>query len=405
LDGVGRDERTEPTKGVTDPALVHWLHNPGAQPFSQSMLIVVSSLVLAVALTASLVLSADPGSFKYDPATCRETSLSRSTWPLDHGDSSRTKFTVGAGLPKGELNPDELKVIEQNGLQGPQWIYTYGDQSEYLFVMGGTIFATWVAKMDSQSLEILQKVQLKPAMYIGGLLMHANGHVYGVQGNTLSVFWNGDLYNSTVLKLPTTLNGNAVQTNGMVVSSDGYLVIKQWSFILEDAALYLYAVPALIKAVGVLVLVCIALVLYFSPVPAKRKTVYTRALGIAAGSGLGIGLAVAMFILLQWKIFGVYDPLQFVGANLWFNNMGGGGELKFVDPLTLEVVADLKLVERASFGRMALSALNNEANEDSIVLIGDEFIRQYRWNPATKVSVDCLHRWSAYCIAVWCTGF
>jgi hypothetical protein len=346
--------------------------------------VAVFLLIAVLAHTGAATEDGDVAPMKYDPATCREKSLSSSTWPSDHGDSSRTKFTIGAGLPKGDLNPDDLKIIEQNGLLGPQWIYTYGANNEFVYAMGGNIMSTYVAKLDAKTLDILQKVYLKPAMYIGGLLMHANGHVYGVQGNTLTAYWNGDLYNATVLDLPTKLNGNAVQTNGMVVSSDGYLVIKQWSFILEDAALYLFVMPAVAGGVVALMLIISLLVVFC--IPRKQKNVYSITAGLLVGSGAGLGAAVALFILVQWKLFGTYDPVTFVGSNLFFNNAGGGGELKLIDPVSLAVVADLPLVERCSFGRMALSAgSDNTDGEDVIVLIGDEFIRQYRWNPVQKV--------------------
>lgn len=324
----------------------------------------------------------------YHPATCREVSLSSSTWPSDHGDSSRSKFTVGAGFPKGNLDADSLKVIEQNSLPGAQWIYTYGANNEYTFVMGGTILSTYVAKLDSNTLEILQQVYLKPAMYIGGLLMHANGHVYGVQGNTLTVFWNGDLTNKTVVDLPLTgtLNGNAVQTNGMIVSSDGYLVIKQWSFILEDAALYLFVMPSV--AYGALAVAFITALVFVCLIPRKLKNTITISIGLVAGSVSGLAALVCLFILVQWKLFGYYDPYTFVTTNLFIKNDGNSGQLKLIDPISLAVVADLSLRERCSFGRAALAGLDNADKEDAIVLIGDEFIRQYRWNPVQKV-VDC----------------
>lgn len=171
-------------------------------------MLALSLLVFAAALVQ--VLGQVVPNIRYSPSTGRNNqSLSRSTWPSDHGDSSRTKFTVGAGLPRGQLDAEQLKVVEQNDLPGAQWIYTYGDNNEYTFVMGGTIVSTYVAKLDSKTLKILQKVYLKPAMYIGGLLMHGNGHVYGVQGNTLTVFWDGDLTNKTVTDLPLTVISTA----------------------------------------------------------------------------------------------------------------------------------------------------------------------------------------------------
>ena len=121
--------------------------------------------------------------------------------------------------------------------------------------------------------------------------------------------------------------------------------------------------------------------------PKKLKNPFTITGGLFLGSGLGLSLFVALFLVIQWKLFGYSDPFKFVSTNLFVENFGGGGQLKFIDPITLEVVADLSLVERCSFGRMSLSALDNSDKEDAIVLIGDEFIRQYRWNPVQKVSV------------------
>lgn len=343
----------------------------------------VAVLLVACCIQASSQVTEN---IQYSAASCRNNvSLAGSTWPSDHGDSSRTKFTVNAGLPRGKLDADELKVVEQNDLPGAQWIYTYGNDNEYTFVMGGTIVSTYVAKLESKTLKILQKVYLKPALYIGGLLMHGNGHVYGVQGNTLTVFWNGDLENKTVMDLPLTgnLNGNAVQTNGMVVSSDGYLVIKQWSFILEDVALYLTVMPVVAKVVVAVMILMGLLTVYL--IPRKLKNPFTITGGLFLGSGLALAFFVGVFLVIQWKLFGYCDPIKFITTNLFVQNHGDGGQLKFIDPITLEVVADLSLVERCSFGRMSLAHLDNADNEDAIVLIGDEFIRQYRWNPQQKV--------------------
>jgi hypothetical protein len=63
----------------------------------------------ALLLLASIPLASAAAEASYGPESCRETSLARSTWPSDHGDSSRTKFTVGAGLPKG-FDQKDVKV-------------------------------------------------------------------------------------------------------------------------------------------------------------------------------------------------------------------------------------------------------------------------------------------------------
>lgn len=170
----------------------------------------------------------------------------------------------------------------------------------------------------------------------------------------------------------------------MVVSSDGYLVIKQWSFILEDAALYLYVMPVVLKVVAAGMLIAALVTVYL--IPKKIRNPFTITGGLFVGSGVGLAAFVMLFLVVQWKLFGYSDPIKFITTNLFVENLGGGGQLKFIDPLTLEVVADLSLVERCSFGRMSLSAVDNADREDAIVLIGDEFIRQYRWNPVQKVN-------------------
>ena len=48
------------------------------------------------------------------------TSLFESTWPSDHGDISRSKYTLNAGLP-ADFKADELKTILQRSTPQAQW--------------------------------------------------------------------------------------------------------------------------------------------------------------------------------------------------------------------------------------------------------------------------------------------
>lgn len=312
----------------------------------------------------------------YQTSTCREVSLGGSSWPSDHGDSSRSKFTFGAGLPR-DVEASQVKRIEQ-ALTAPQWIYTYGDNSDIIYVLGGPALSIYVAKLDAITLEVLQKVTLKPGLYIGGLLMHKNGHVYCAHSNTLTAFWNGDLLNSSVIDIPTTLNGNVVQTNGMVVSSDGMLVIKQWSMLMDDLVFYFAAMDFIPKILVVFIVVGISAMLF----QMKKITVVEVLARSIIGSTLAVSLFYGIFMLVILGVSGPFNPWKFVTTNLVFRNYGGGGQLKMIDPISLGVVADLTLPERCSYGRVALSSLEN--GEDAIVMIGDEFIRQIRWNPATS---------------------
>ena len=82
-----------------------------------------------------------------------------------------------------------------------------------------------IVKLDAISLAVMQRLSLPRSIYLGGLLLHSNGHVYCVHSNVLYVFWGGDLLNTTSVRLPAdSLNGRLVQTNGMLVTQDGTYV-------------------------------------------------------------------------------------------------------------------------------------------------------------------------------------
>lgn len=239
-----------------------------------------------------------------------------------------------------------------------------------------------VSKSNATTLEIMQSVTLDPGMYIGGMLVHENGHIYAVHANTITAYWNGDLYNSTKRELPTSLNGKLVQTNGVIVTSDGLLAIKQWALIPEDMFMYIYVF------LRVPILLFFALIIA-SGVVGVMKLSKRLHLPSPLFWGLTLGLIVGVFCLLLVFMglfcalgFYPFDPVRFVTTNTWTNSRGGGGELKLVDPLTLDVTAEIFLEERCSFARMAMSTLPN--GEDGFVVLGDEYVHQYRWNARTK---------------------
>lgn len=318
---------------------------------------------------------------EYDLSTCRNTSLARSTWPSDHGDSSRTKYTLGAGLP-ADFDPKDLKMMQNTDLKLTQWAYTAGENSEFLYTMSGAaIKGLTVSKSNAVTLEVMQSVSLEPGLYIGGMLMHANGHVYCVHANSVTAYWNGDLFNSTRRVLPTRLNGRLVQTNGVIVTSDGLLAIKQWALIPEDMFLYIYSFlsPPLVVVLAILMLTGVAIMYSLTK---KLKIPFPMYFGLTFGLLLGAFFVVLVFMGLMCLLgFYPYDPVRFLSTNTFRNDRGGGGELKLIDPLSLEVRAEIFLEERCSFARMAMSALPN--GEDGFVLLGDEFVHQYRWNAAT----------------------
>lgn len=335
----------------------------------------------------------DETDIQYDAATCRTSSLYPSTWPNDHGDSARTKFTVGAGLP-AEFDASDLKVTKQpNPIPKAMWLYTYGEQSEYVVYMGGTLVSAYVAKADAKTLEVLQRIDFPMNMYMGGLLMHRDGHIYAVHGNVLYRFWFGDLYNSTSMALPSRLNGRMVQTNGMVVTSDGLLVMRQWSYYLEDMLLLLVGMPDVIPRVLTGIVLVAATAAGFAFLPRRAHDRQSKGSGTNGGKsivrfllGSFVGavsavllLLAALIVLLQIKI-GPFDPVLFLTSSILVDNKGGGSEVKLIDPATFTIKHDLLISERCSGGRTALWHLS-ERGEDAIVVIGDEFIHQLRWSP------------------------
>lgn len=355
------------------------------------------SKVVSAALFVLLPLT---NALEYDTSTCRNTALARSTWPSDHGDSSRAKYTIGAGLP-AEFNESDVKVIQSTELALTQWAYTAGDNSEYLYTMSGAaIKGLTISRSNSLTLEVLQSVTLDPGLYIGGMLVHENGHIYCVHANAITVYWNGDLYNSTRKLLRTSLNGRLVQTNGVIVTSDGLLAVKQWALIPEDMFIYIYSFlsPPLVLIFGVVLIFGIYTVHSLST---KLSLPFPMYFGLTFGLLLGVFFILLVFMFLFRALgFYPYDPIQFLSTNTFRNDRGGGGELKLIDPITLETTAEIFLNERCSFARMALTALPN--GEDGLVLLGDEFVHQYRWN-AKKRTLYEVTEWESRYRTKWGT--
>ena len=339
----------------------------------------------------------EDGVCSYDPSTGRGGSLASSTWPSDHGDNSRTKYTCNAGFPK-EIDPAKIYMVKQDKLAGTQWIYTGGEASEHVYAMGGPPNEIWVAKMDSKTLDIEQEASLDPALYIGGLLLHQNGHVYGAHGNKLYRFRDGDLDRKETIVLPQTLNGAMLQANCMVTTTGGLLVVKQWSMVFEDLGLHFFFVPVIKKLIVAMFILGAGIASRVMRPPStthikdKAKRAAARRgwltfLAQATYGGCG-GLLVLVCLLLGGLryILGPYDMAEFLFTNtpLGHKHNGGGVEVKILHPDTLEVMGSLFHSERASFGRMSLSKAPDHDEEDALVLIGDEHIRQFRWVPSEK---------------------
>ena len=297
-------------------------------------------------------------------------------------DSSRSKYTIGAGLPK-YFAPSDVKILEKQLPESAQWLYTGGKNSEYLFVLGGPSINTFVAKLNSTTLEVLQVKKLRPAIYLGGLLVHENGNLYAVQGNVLTAYWNCDLDNATSVRLPSRINSfNIIQTNGMVVSSDGLLVIRQWPYLIEDSLMVIYAIPPI--TIGFCLVFCTVFWFSLSSKSTTRASVLNTAYRLVRGCVFCALIYALAFSLLTYKMAGSYNIWRY----LFKTGATSGSELKLIDPFTLEVSAEIVIPERCAYARTALSTIDSAEEgtetEDVIVLVCEEFSRQFRWNPATK---------------------
>lgn len=282
-----------------------------------------------------------------------------------------------------------MKRVDQDILGSAQWIYTGGANNEFIYAMGGHVRETWVAKYDALTLEVLQSIILDPGLYLGGLLIHQNGHVYCVQSNTLHRFWNGDLLNKTSLRLPSDLNTHAViQTNGMLVTHDGLIAIKQWPYILEDMSILVFRFP-IITYVAVSVLVLLLTFSYWFSSKKEFNFSILRKIVIVILLWIIVLIFVACGII--YKLSGPYDPMKFIFSGWALDNGSGGGELKLIDPISLEIRAEIKLNERCSYARMSMTTFPN--GEDVFVLLGDQYSHQYRWNAKTNQLYE-VHNWS-----------
>jgi phosphate/sulfate permease len=213
------------------------------------------------------------------------------------------------------------------------------------------------------------------------------------------VFWNGDLNNYTVKALPTKLNRRLVQTNGGILTSDGLVAIKQWSIIPEDIGLFAFAIPPLFAFLTAIVILSMYVVFR----KLNRWGTFVQIVGTAViGPIVGLALVSVIGMMILKKMRGDFDPIVFLTTNTIFHNKGGGGELKLIDPITLEVAAELVLEERCSFARMALTTLPN--GEDAFALLGDEFVHQVRWNPQQK-RLYSVPNWSTRYRTRWTGSF
>lgn len=224
------------------------------------------------------------------------------------------------------------------------------------------------------------------------MVVHRNGHIYCIHSNRLLKFHNGDLANPQVVQIPSSLNHGLVLTNGMVVTQDGLLVVKQFSFNVADLPFIVLSKTKTIKILVAIasVLCCLRFVMLGSGRSKSKASVplvarLVRSLLSGGCLSLLVWLVILMYGMKQQ--IGYFSPVRFLLDGLFSSNFGGG-EVKIIDPDTLTVVASAHLPERVSWSRVGVTKVEEGVvpgvSEDAIILMGDEHVFQLRWRPADK---------------------
>ncbi len=155
---------------------------------------------------------------------------------------------------------------------------------------GATIY-----KISALSLDILQTFTLTKAIYLGGMIMHQNGHAYCIHDNMVYAFWNGDLDNVTIKELPTKLNGRVTQTNGGILTSDGLIAVKQWNLVADDIMFFMYLLPSLRKLYLLLLFISVLIPWYIN----RQKSFTKKLLYITSGFIVGMFLVMSICTVIM----------------------------------------------------------------------------------------------------------
>ena len=281
-----------------------------------------------------------------------------SHWTCDHGDTARSKYTINAGLPR-DLNEKTkvfIKKCESKEVYLVQWIYSRNKTEIYGFqpwLIPGTkmpdgsreIFGKGcsIVKLNAETLECIQTYEFPFNVYIGGLLMHENGDVYVSNGGIIYRFEDGDLNKVTLRKLYQDMGGNrwATQSNGLLVTNDGYLVIKAWSLTYRDAGI----LKAFLFMIGIITLIIMSIITLL----------------------FGINVSLTFF-LIACTYLEVPLPILPWTWNWSLSSVTAEKKLSriyILDPLTLATVDSYAPIDRVSYGRMAMSPYNGNDKSSS----------------------------------------
>lgn len=241
---------------------------------------------------------------------------------------------------------------------------------------------------------------------MGGMVVHKNGHLYCIHSNRLIKFQDGDISKAIQRNIPHSLNHGLVLTNGMVVTQDGYLVVKQFSFNVADLPFIILSKTKTIKIL-VAIAFCVCPLCWFimfsgrKDKPSMAQKLGRISISVLIGGLVSLCLWVIVLMYGMKQQIGYFSPVRFILDGLFSNNFGGG-EVKIIDPDTLQVVASASLPERVSWSRVGVTKCDGPhgESEDAIILMGDEHVFQLRWRPAEKKLY-----WVRDCVAIYvCVG-
>jgi hypothetical protein len=152
-------------------------------------------------------------------------------------------------------------------------------------------------------------------------------------------------------------------------------LVKQWPLVLADMDFFFHGKPAIWYTLVAIVTTISVIRLTNTPVEERNVRGLTKRHAVSLVYSLVAVLAVLTIILTKLAN-GQFDCTRF-----FTNNYLGGevGELKLLDPDSLQVTAAITLPERCSFARMALTT-SELGSIDTIIVLGDEHVHQVSWS-------------------------
>jgi len=176
------------------------------------------------------------------------------------------------GLPEN-INDNDIIIsnTKVDALPYPNKVYYHGlpnnDNnnvciSGYLYVIGGkNTMYQYLAKLDSVTLEIYQKITLPTSLSIGSLLLHnTNGHIYYSYNNKIIIFYDGDLNNSKTFKISNSndnkYNNDMIQSSTIQMTTNGHLIVRYYYYYYY----YYYCIITIIITIIIIIIIIVIVI-------------------------------------------------------------------------------------------------------------------------------------------------